>query len=102
MSEDRVPYGLKNNDIFSVEFDTDINEQRLFDTAQKILIQNLADEKYVKNIAAVAQSTAKMPQDELDECFGYHVDKAEIANEIIISFAINTAKLFMRRYEQFK
>lgn len=101
MSEDKVPY-KSNRRPQSKDANIKLYEQRLFDTAQKILLINLADEKYIKGITTVAQETAKMPQHELDECFGYHVDKDQLANEIIISFAINTAKQFMRRYQQLK
>lgn len=100
MSEDSVPYGNPQKDIYSIEFNGNCNEQRLFDTAQKILLANITDEKYIKTVQVIAEQSAKLSQEQLEESFGYHVEKEEIANEIIVHNAISLAETFMRRYQQ--
>ena len=93
MSEDSVPYGNPQKDIYSIEFNGGCNEQRLFDT-------NITDEKYIKTVQVIAEQSAKLSQEQLEESFGYHVEKEEIANEIIVHNAISLAEIFMRRYQQ--
>ena len=99
MSEDSIPYGNPQKDIYSIELDGDRNEQRLFDTAQKILLENLSNNQY-RNKATEFEKLSKMAtQKDLDDCFGYEVDKENICDEYVVFQAIHLAKLFIRRYE---
>lgn len=100
MSEDSVSYGNPEKDIYSIEFDGDCNEQRLFDTAQKILLSNLANSKYVQKAVEFSNLSRNASQQELDECFGYSVDRESICDEFAVFQSIGLAKLFMRRYEE--
>ena len=102
MSEDKVPYGNPKKDIFTLEMDGGCQEHRLFDTAQKILLSNITNRTYLDKATGFAKLCKEATQQDLDECFGYPVDREQICDEFVVNQAINMAKLFVRRYEQLK
>lgn len=101
MSEDPVKYHANNSkNTYSFKIEEDLWEKRTFETAQMILSASVQNPSHLEEIKNFAQGVETLEQKEIDESFGYHVDKGQMVIEILSHNAITLAKKFIERYRQ--